>query len=233
MKRVIGFTISAVAMAMAEGLFIGAAMVSTAVIAQVSDVSDTQSAVVADEVAKDALKVSLQKISQFSSEFVQLVSDYEGNIVHEAQGIIAMSRPNKFRWETTFPDEALVIADGETVYSIDSFVEQVTLLDQSTTIADNPIVLLTSNDDDIWDKFDVSTIAGDNEAYYVLPQNQNGQIKGLTIVFSTEGHLSSIVMLDAQQQQSAISFNSDSSDLVSPDLFSVEIPEHYIIDDQR
>ncbi|GEA10923.1 outer membrane lipoprotein chaperone LolA [Alteromonas sp. KUL49] len=233
MNKVIGFPFSAVVKAMAKGLFISAAMVSTCAVAQVSNITDTQSAVVADNVAKDALKVSLQKISQFSSEFVQIVSDYEGNIVHEAQGIIAMSRPNKFRWETTFPDEALVIADGETVYSIDSFVEQVTLLDQSTTIADNPIVLLTSNDSDVWDKFDVTTIAGDSEAYYVLPQNQNGQIKGLTIAFSIEGDLSSIVMLDAQQQQSAISFNSENNRIVSPDLFSVEIPEHYIVDDQR
>ncbi len=233
MKRYLTSSFTGFAKAMGSALLISAALSGTFANAQVSEVEENSSETTTAVTAKDALKASLQTIAQFSSEFTQVVSDYEGNIVHEAQGVIAMSQPNKFRWETTFPDEALVIADGETVYSIDSFVEQVTLLDQASTIADNPIVLLTSNDDTVWNKFDVSAIEGSAESYSIVPLNQNGQIKGLIIAFSQQGELASIVMLDAQQQQSTISFNNEQMDGVSPDLFNVEIPEHFIVDDQR
>ena len=87
-----------------------------------------------------ALKALLSDMRQFRANFAQTVVDAQQNVVHEAQGVLTMTRPDKLRWETTFPDETLLIADGEAVWNVDTFVEQVTVLSQANAIKDNPVM---------------------------------------------------------------------------------------------
>ncbi|MEC7285843.1 MAG: outer membrane lipoprotein chaperone LolA, partial [Pseudomonadota bacterium] len=80
--------------------------------------------------ASTSLQALLSNMKQFRASFAQTVVDAQQNVVHEAQGTLTMTRPNKLRWETTFPDETLLVADGEAVWNVDTFVEQVTVLSQ-------------------------------------------------------------------------------------------------------
>ncbi|MBQ4831461.1 outer membrane lipoprotein chaperone LolA [Alteromonas sp. MMG017] len=199
----------------------------------------------ADEAADSAnvlLKKRLHGLQQYQAAFNQTVTDAQGNIVHEAQGTLTMMRPNKLRWETTFPDETLLIADGEAVWNIDTFVEQVTIISQDQAIKDNPIVLLTANDDETWDSFVISKLDDAKassmlEQYQVVPKSTDGQIKSLTLGFNSEGTLSTLDMLDAQDQTSALIFSEQDLDFaidtVKDNLFFVDVPQSYIIDDQR
>ena len=203
----------------------------------------------ADDAAADAansanvlLKKRLHGLQQYQAAFNQTVTDAQGNIVHEAQGTLTMMRPNKLRWETTFPDETLLIADGEAVWNIDTFVEQVTIISQDQAIKDNPIVLLTANDDETWDSFVISKLddakAGSTlEQYQIVPKSTDGQIKSLTLGFNSDGILSTLDMLDAQDQTSALIFSEQDLDFAidtaNDKLFSVDVPQSYIIDDQR
>ncbi|MDO6569061.1 outer membrane lipoprotein chaperone LolA [Alteromonas sp. 1_MG-2023] len=188
------------------------------------------------------LKKRLHGLQQYQAAFNQTVTDAQGNIVHEAQGTLTMMRPNKLRWETTFPDETLLIADGEAVWNIDTFVEQVTIISQDQAIKDNPIVLLTANDDETWDSFVISKLddaktPSSLEQYQVVPKSTDGQIKSLTLGFNNEGILSTLDMLDAQDQTSALVFSEQDLDFAidtaKDNLFSVDVPQSYIIDDQR
>jgi len=194
--------------------------------------------------ASASLQALLSNMKQFRAGFAQTVVDAQQNVVHEAQGTLTMTRPNKLRWETTFPDETLLVADGEAVWNVDTFVEQVTVLSQKNAIKDNPIVLLTSTDEATWSSFSISktkqasatgnAAIASEESYQISPKEVGGQIVTLTLTFNQENELTSLDMLDAQQQISTLVFNNIETRFPVPaDTFSVEIPNSYIVDDQR
>ena len=159
------------------------------------------------------------------------VKDEQGTAVYEAQGAITMTRPNKLRWETTMPDETSLIADGESVWHVDFFVEQVTVMSQQQAIENNPMVLLTSNSEAIWQQYSITQV--DDNAFNVSPTSGNGQIRTLTVQFDEAG-LAGLVMLDSQQQQSVIQFtNRKFNAVISPEQFSVAVPDGFMLDDQR
>ena len=250
-KAVSVYFISALA---AGGLTLNATSAS-AELATKSSVDTTgqvlQEGVVAS--ASSSLQALLSNMKQFRAGFDQTVVDAQQNVVHEAKGTLTMTRPNKLRWETTFPDETLLVADGEAVWNVDTFVEQVTVLSQDNAIKDNPIVLLTSTDEATWSKFSISQLnsgssavtpengAADNingvsvtKSYQITPKEQGGQIATLTLTFNQDSELASLNMLDAQQQISTLVFsNIETRFPVPADTFSVDIPDSFIIDDQR
>lgn len=193
-----------------------------------------------------ALKALLSDMRQFRANFTQTVVDAQQNVVHEAQGVLTMTRPDKLRWETTFPDETLLIADGEAVWNVDTFVEQVTVLSQANAIKDNPVMLLTSNDDSTWSMFSISQL--DNalsklsgqentsslRSFQITPKQQGGQILTLTLTFNSNNELAALTMLDAQQQISTLTFSDiETTFPLAADTFEVEVPDSFIIDDQR
>lgn len=214
--------------------------VDTTAIAQKESINDSVSS---------SLQARLSNMKQFRAEFAQTVVDAQQNVVHEAQGTLTMTRPNKLRWETTFPDETLLVADGDAVWNVDTFVEQVTVLSQDNAIKDNPIVLLTSTDEATWSKFSISqmnsgvptnTSASDinndtvMQSYQITPKEEGGQIVTLTLSFNQDNELASLNMLDAQQQISTLVFNNIETRFPIPaDTFSVDIPDSFIVDDQR
>ena len=179
----------------------------------------------------DLLKARLSGLKSFTAAFSQTVKDEQGTAVHEAQGTITMTRPNKLRWETTMPDETSLIADGESVWHVDFFVEQVTVMSQQQAIENNPMVLLTSNSEAIWQQYSITKV--DDNAFNVSPTSGNGQIRTLTVQFDEAG-LAGLVMLDSQQQQSVIQFtNRKFNAVISPEQFSVAVPDGFMLDDQR
>lgn len=179
----------------------------------------------------DLLKARLSGLKSFTAAFSQTVKDEQGTAVHEAQGTITMTRPNKLRWETTMPDETSLIADGESVWHVDFFVEQVTVMSQQQAIENNPMVLLTSNSEAIWQQYSITKV--DDNAFNVSPTSGNGQIRTLTVQFDEAG-LAGLVMLDSQQQQSVIQFTGRKFNaVISPEQFTVAVPDGFMLDDQR
>jgi len=187
-----------------------------------------------DTLAAASLKMHLEKMEQYKAMFSQRVLDAEGDVVHEAMGTLTMARPNKLRWETTFPDETLLVADGSTVWNIDSFVEQVTVISQSQAIQNNPIVLLTSEDDTTWNDFMIEAISDTDATFLIRPVTNEGNIQSLTLSFNEVGLLTSLTMLDAQQQVSQLTFNDIDTVFDIDDMtFMPNIPDTFIVDDQR
>ncbi len=192
------------------------------------------------DVSQGELKRLLSTISVLSADFAQTVYD-QNEVVYEAQGHLYLSRPGKVRWETEFPDEALLIADGEAIWNIDSFVEQVTVFDQAQAVNTNPIVLLTSQDDEVWQQFsiqqtnvsDESLVTGADNVYTIESLNQDAQIRTLSLYLRGDA-IFAISTLDAQAQISVLALsNLDTSSPLKNDLFNVTIPDSYTIDDER
>lgn len=181
--------------------------------------------------AQQNLQQKLAAMQQYRADFEQTVTDIDGEVVYEASGQLEMARPDKLRWETSMPDENLLIADGRAVWNVDPFVEQVTILDQQRAVQDNPIVLLTSDSAQQWQQFDIAQ--PQTNTFTITPKDGEGQIQQLELVFD-EQTLTGLTMLDAQQQSSRLQF-SDIDTGFKPALsrFEVTIPDTYIIDDQR
>lgn len=177
------------------------------------------------------LKTQLDKLESFSAEFAQTVIDEQGEAVHEATGHITMKRPDKLRWETDFPDETLLIADGNTVWHVDYFVEQVTLMSQQKAVENNPMVLLTSDESEVWAKYTVKQL-GPNE-FTVMAKTGAGQIRALTLSFD-EKSLIALQMTDSQGQNSHILFSQRKVNIpVDETAFVSEISPEFMVDDQR
>ncbi|MEG3768200.1 outer membrane lipoprotein chaperone LolA [Alteromonas sp. 14N.309.X.WAT.G.H12] len=180
-----------------------------------------------------ALKKTLMGIEQYQAKFHQKVTDAAGNVVQEATGILTLARPNQLRWETHSPNESLLIADGSAVWYIDPFAEQVTILDQANAVENNPVILLTSNDDSTWEKFTVQTAMGESNSYIIEPVEPDGQVHRLIVTFK-DNKLVFLSTTDAQEQISELAFSEIKMNTpVAPTLFSAEFDDNYIVDDQR
>ncbi|MCV2884076.1 outer membrane lipoprotein chaperone LolA [Aestuariibacter sp. AA17] len=183
------------------------------------------------DLAAQALKDKLSKLSTYQAEFTQTVLDEEQNLLQEAQGKIAILRPNRLYWETYSPSENTLIADGEAVWHIDPFVEQVVAISQQQAVVNNPVMLLSSNDDSVWETFKVTQPS--KSIFDVYSLDENALIKRLVLHFD-DTRLVKLIFVDSQSQKSVLSFSdvNQNSD-ISPSIFDFTLPEGYDLDDQR
>jgi outer membrane lipoprotein carrier protein len=180
--------------------------------------------------AKAELKVKLNKLVSYSANFSQSISDINGKELQRTSGTLTLKTPNMLRWETQLPDETLLIANGTTVWNVDPFVEQVTVMQQESITQNNPLMLLVSDDEKQWN----AVIVEKKESrFMVVSQDENANIISLNIEFNGD-QLTRLQSTDRQQQKSLLIFsNIEQNQPVAQLLFSYQIPENYIIDDQR
>jgi outer membrane lipoprotein carrier protein len=179
---------------------------------------------------KTELKIKLSKLVSYSASFSQSISDFTGKELQRSSGKLTLKTPNMLRWETQLPDETLLIADGTTVYSVDPFVEQVTVMQQASITQNNPLMLLVSDDEKQWDTVTVEKI---QSRFVVMSKDENANIVSLNIEFNGD-ELSRLQSTDRQQQKSRLIFsNIVQNQTVSQSLFLFDIPLNYIVDDQR
>ncbi|GLR69979.1 outer membrane lipoprotein chaperone LolA [Agaribacter marinus] len=184
----------------------------------------------ANKDASEALRLKLNNINSYQAAFSQTIKDAQNEILLESEGQIVIGKPNKLRWEVSAPDESLLVADGDTVYNIDPFVEQVTLLSQSQVIQNNPLSLLISDDEEVWGNVAVSR---KDDIFTVESQDENASISSVILTFDGE-RLISLSSIDAQEQTNKIAFSQiKQNPMLTLNLFSVNIPESFEVDDQR
>jgi outer membrane lipoprotein carrier protein len=179
---------------------------------------------------KNELKIKLSKLVSYSANFSQSISDISGKELQKSSGTLTLKTPNMLRWETQLPDETLLIADGTTVWNIDPFVEQVTIIQQTSISQNNPLMLLVSDDETQWNAV---IVENKQSRFIVTSKNENANIVSLIIEFNGD-ELTRLQSTDRQQQKSLLVFsNIAQNKSVSQSLFSFDIPKNYIIDDQR
>ncbi|MET1218905.1 MAG: outer membrane lipoprotein chaperone LolA [Glaciecola sp.] len=186
-----------------------------------------------DKAADTQLKVLLSEIKSFSSPFTQQV--YNGQeLLQEAQGTLTLQRPQRLFWHVTAPDETQLITKGEEVYLIDPFLEQVSIFSLAQMLPNNPLLLLLNDDQHTWDEFSITlSKLGDALTFAVVPKASNAQITQLSLTFAT-GRLLGMTFTDAQNQRSELVFLAPTINAtVASDVFDIEIPDGYSIDDQR
>lgn len=178
---------------------------------------------------KPALRGLLAKINTLQASFTLVVNDSEGQPLQSSSGNLILQQPDRVYWQVLVPDETLLIANGERVFYVDEFVEQVSIFSQKDMISNNPLMLLTSSDDEVWEQF---SVVQQNLAYVVTPINNEGQITQLTLRF-IQDELTQFTLLDNQGQVSQFTLNGTVLNMPLPiNQFSYAIPEGFSVDDQ-
>jgi len=183
--------------------------------------------------SKAKLMAKLAKIEFFSAEFSQKIFDETGNELQQGSGLLSVSKPNLVNWQTTLPDESLIVSDGSNLWFYDPFVEQVSVYSLANAIANTPILLITSNDEKLWRDYNVSQLA-DNR-YLISANNDNARVKSLELTFAEDVNnveLSAFNILDATGQLSVITL-SNHNEKPDTSLFTFTVPEGVYLDDQR
>ncbi|MEW6991553.1 outer membrane lipoprotein chaperone LolA [Colwelliaceae bacterium 6441] len=183
--------------------------------------------------AKQTLMDRLFGFEQFSAAFTQQVIDEEKNIIQEGQGNLAVKKPNLVYWQTTSPEETLIVSDGATLWFYDPFIEQASAYQVNASVADTPILLLTSTDPTLWRKYSVSQSGGDS--FLIHSNDANSRVQTLELQFlSGSSTLKQFSLLDSTGQLSLIQLsNVDSTSEIEPSLFQFILPEGSDLDDQR
>ncbi|WOJ95927.1 outer membrane lipoprotein chaperone LolA [Congregibacter brevis] len=96
--------------------------------------------------------------SQASGEFVQELSDEEGELLERSRGRYAVLRPGYFRWEISSPDQQLIVVSGSKLWHYDRDLAAATRRDTSENREFTPLELLAGESDELKEKFNTQTI---------------------------------------------------------------------------
>lgn len=178
------------------------------------------------------LRQQLKGLDSLSSAFSQQVFDPQGQLVSESKGKLQLEQPRKIRWEQQQPDETLFVSNGVDSYYFDPFAEQVTVLDTSKLIDNTPFILLTTEDDELWQQFSIKQIEA---GFEITPKNtEDAQVEKLTLHFDEQQQVAALEVLDQSGQRSHFHFDAPKRNVdIDDSVFEFTIPEHVFVDDQR
>jgi outer membrane lipoprotein carrier protein len=191
--------------------------------------------------AKANLMAKLGELAFFSADFNQKILNEQGKVLQQGTGSLAINKPNLVHWKTTEPDETLIVSDGNTLWFFDPFIEQASAYSLAKSIHNTPILLLTSDEPQLWQQYNVieqNDVVDNGSRFVVMPKDENSQIKKLTLSFintkTNNAQLSEFSFQDATGQISEISLNNfNSKTKPATALFSFSLPEGVVLEDKR
>ena len=113
---------------------------SAAALAQTAHAQTTKS-------APSKLDEFLQGLQTLQADFRQTLRDGQGRLIEESQGVLAIHRPDRFRWDYVKPHEQTIVADGKKLWLYDVDLEQVTVRSMEQSLTGTPAVLLSGSED--------------------------------------------------------------------------------------
>ncbi len=93
----------------------------------------------------DSLRAFVRETQTVRAHFSQTVQDRNGRSVSQASGVMAFSRPGKFRWTYDKPYEQLIVGDGVKLWIFDKDLNQVTVRKLDEALGSSPAALLAGN----------------------------------------------------------------------------------------
>lgn len=187
-------------------------------------------AMATDTTAKQQLKLKLASLATYQANFEQTVVDIENTLLQQATGRIVLQQPSNLYWELFEPNESVLLADGENIWNVDPFLEQVVVYGANAALEDNPLILLTNPDSSKWQDFEVTQSEGQ---FIITPRQPNGSIESLRLVFDGD-LLVELESKDGQQQKSLLTFSGIKQNQTLPaETFVFVMPQGYELDDQR
>lgn len=185
----------------------------------------------ANDKDKNTLQQKLAQLESFSASFEQVVSDVNGETLQNAQGKLYLQQPQKLYWESFEPNEMQLIADGETLWHVDPFVEQVIAINQADAAQNHPIMLLANQQSTMWQNYLVEENV--NNQFTMLSLLPDSDFLSLTLVFDND-KLVQLTIVDKMEQRNQLRFSVVKQNQAIPaSLFQFELPDGFDLDDQR
>ncbi|MGQ8820207.1 outer membrane lipoprotein chaperone LolA [Bibersteinia trehalosi] len=184
----------------------------------------------ADAAAVAELQKRLELASQYSADFDQTVRSNKGKEIQKGKGKFYVKRPNLFRVDTQSPQENLIVSDGQTLWFFDPFVSQATASWVKDAVNDTPFVLLTSNEKNHWDQYDVTQSM---DSFVLKPKSKKSSIKQFDIRIDNNGLLKGFSTIERDGQSNLYVLRNISTANVANDLFKFNLPKGAELDDQR
>lgn len=188
----------------------------------------------ASEADRSALLERLEGLTTLTANFEQQVVDFNGDLVQQLSGKMALARPNLLHWQTDAPDETLMVADGQNLWYFNPFIEQVTVYQQADAMAQSPLLLLLDGDSQAWANYQVKA---EGLSFSLQPIDNTQSSQSLQLVFAKEGataELQRIILDDGQGQVSTIELKQvQLNQGVAQSLFQFSVPAGVDVDDQR
>jgi outer membrane lipoprotein carrier protein len=154
-----------------------------------------------------------------------VLTDRSGRAIDEASGVLAIKRPNRFRWDYREPYEQVIVADGSRVWLYDSDLEQVTVRKLDDTLSATPAMLL-SGEGNLEDNFTVTETVTDGPIQWVQmePKRNDTDFKSVRLGFegTTLRHMH---LADKLGQTTRLEFtNVERNPVLDPSRFTFKVP---------
>jgi outer membrane lipoprotein carrier protein len=167
----------------------------------------------------------LQGLDGLQAQFRQTLSDRSGQQLEEASGTLAVSRPDRFRWDYRDPYQQVIVADGTRIWIYDSDLEQVTVRKLDETLSATPAMLLSGRSN-LADNFSVTQASREGAVDWVRmePRREDTDFKWVRLGF--EGAVLKYMQLaDKLGQTTSLEFSKvERNPPLDPSRFTFTVP---------
>jgi chaperone LolA len=178
-----------------------------------------------DPAGQQRVERFLQGLEGLQAQFTQTLSDRAGQVTDESTGILAIKRPNRFRWDYRKPHEQTIVADGKRVWVYDADLEQVTVRALDDTLSATPAMLL-SGDSKLEDNFTATQSKQEQGVQWVRlePKRDDTDFKWIRLGFAGDD-LKFMQLADKLGQTTTLEFSKfERNPPLDPSRFVFTVP---------
>jgi outer membrane lipoprotein carrier protein len=168
----------------------------------------------------------LNGLEGLQAQFQQRLADRSGQVTDRSSGVLAISRPNRFRWDYSEPYKQAIVCDGAKIWLYDSDLEQVTVRKLDDTLSATPAMLL-SGQGKLEENFKVTESTQDKSIQWVRmePKRSDTDFKWVRLGFNGEA-LKYMELGDKLGQTTTLEFsNFERNPQLDPARFVFQVPE--------
>jgi outer membrane lipoprotein carrier protein len=177
------------------------------------------------QAGQQRVEAFLRGLDGLQAQFKQTLTDRNGQTVDEASGTLAISRPDRFRWDYRQPYQQIIVADGTRIWIYDSDLEQVTVRKLDETLSATPAMLLSGRSS-LSDNFKVTQVSREGALDWVRmePKRDDTDFKWVRLGF--EGALLKYMQLaDKLGQTTSLEFSKlERNPPLDPSRFTFTVP---------
>ena len=183
--------------------------------------------------AQAAPDAGYQRIERFlnglqglQAQFQQRLADRSGQVTDQSSGVLAIARPNRFRWDYQDPYKQVIVCDGAKIWLYDTDLEQVTVRKMDNTLSATPAMLL-SGQGKLEENFKVTETSDDKTVQWVRmePKRSDTDFKWVRLGFSGEA-LKYMELGDKLGQTTTLEFTKfERNPKLDPARFVFQVPE--------
>lgn len=159
--------------------------------------------------ASQSLYNLLSPIKTLSAQFVQTITDADGDHSETASGLFAIAEPNRVRWEVIEPLAQLIVSDGNLVWVYDPDLEQVIVHSYDANMAASPASLFSSDFQQLNRDYGITYEGNESalESYILTPKKPGAFYQHLQIDF-VQQNLVGLEFIDSLAQVTRIELDN-------------------------